>query len=95
MRLTTIDEDEADLARVLASLDASLWKDITLCLYEVSPLCHINDAPFLVELIGDLDDQGNVLERTEELEPLPADLNPITHIDDLEEWTEVIVFFFW
>ena len=84
MRLTTIDEDEADLARVLASLDASLWKDITLCLYEVSPLCHTSNVPSLAELTGDMDDQENALDRTEELEPLLTDLDPITHIDDLE-----------
>ena len=97
VRPITINEDETDLAGVLASPDAFLLKDIASYLEEVFPLCHISDVLSFAEPIGDLDDQGNALERIEELEPLSANLDPITHIDDLEEWTKVIVlsiFFF-
>ena len=91
VRSTIIDEDEANPTGVSTPSDASLREDIAPYLDKVSPLCHIGDVSSIVEPIGS---QENVLERTKELEPLLASLNPITYTNDLEEWTEVIVFFF-
>ena len=85
VRLVATDKDEVDPTRVSAPPKAFLQEDITFYSDEVSPLCHTSNVPSLAELTGDMDDQENALDRTEELEPLLTDLDLITHIDDLEE----------
>ena len=85
MRTTDTDRDEVDLARVSASPNVSLREEIDPCSDEASPLCHASNAPSLVVVTGDQDNPENTLGRNEELEPLPASLDPITHIDDLGE----------
>ena len=83
--MADIDRDKVNPAGVSATPDASLQEEIVPCLDEVSPSCHIGDAPSLAIVIGDQDNQEITLGRIEELEPLLANLDPITHIDDLEE----------
>lgn len=85
VRSVATDGNEVDPIRVSVSPDASLRENITRCSDEVSSLCHTNDVSSLAKQIGDLDDQGNTLERTKELESLLVGLNSITHNDDLEE----------
>ena len=68
-----------------ASPNVSLREEIDPWSNEASPLCHASNAPSLVVVTGDQDNPENTLGRNEELEPLPASLDPITHIDDLGE----------
>ncbi|CBI39278.3 unnamed protein product, partial [Vitis vinifera] len=49
-------------------LGASLQKGIATCSDEVSLLPYTGNALSSAQQIGNLDDQGNALERTEELE---------------------------
>ena len=65
--------------------DVSLQKEIVSYSDEVSPLCHANNVRFLAIVTSNQDHPVNTLGRTEDLEPLPTSLDPITHIDDLGE----------
>ena len=85
VRLVATNEDETDLVGMSDPLGASLQKGIATCSDEVSLLPYTGNALSSAQQIGNLDDQGNALERTEELEFLLADLDPIAHIEDLKE----------
>ena len=63
----------------------SLLEDVTPCSDEVSHLPHIGNAFSPIESISNLDYQGNALETAKELKSLLVNLDPITHIEDLEE----------
>lgn len=86
-RMRTIDtsRDIIDYVVVSAPSDVSLREEIAPCSDKVSLLCHAGDVSSLVVVTGDQDNPKNTLGRTEELEPLPSSLDPITHIDNLGE----------
>ena len=85
VRLATTNGDQTDLVGMSAPPNVSLLEDITPCSDEVFHLPYTGNVFSPTEPIGNLDDQGNALERAKELESLLVDLDPIAHIEDLEE----------